>query len=298
MSVNSSSSNDSLLLSNLSTINPELPYGMNCYLTRPSSLVYITFFIIRILLLLPLCILILCLSLQRWQQQCSTPTATVVNHSDSFSYHMIPLDLLGIFGCLLCCFGIFAEHGDMIFYGFSLWTFAWYGETVFHILTCGEHFLAVVHPVTYLSLKRERGIRIRNIIIGCVWLICFVGTGVVMLENVSLYTYLCVMIITVIIVSFFSLSVLRVLIRSGPGEPGSDRDRVQAKQRAFCTIMVVFVMLLLRFVWNVVWIYLNLSGHSCVALASGVFCNLPGSVVLPLLFLLRAGPLACCKNTK
>lgn len=51
------------------------------------------------------------------------------------------------------------------------------GEILFHILTCVERCLAVVHPVPYLRLKNKRGVRIQAVSTGCVWLLRFVGIG-------------------------------------------------------------------------------------------------------------------------
>ncbi|KAJ4945170.1 hypothetical protein JOQ06_013706, partial [Pogonophryne albipinna] len=41
-----------------------------------------------------------------------------------------------------------------------------YGESLFHVLTCLERYLAVVRPIIYLRLRNVQGVRIRNISIG------------------------------------------------------------------------------------------------------------------------------------
>ncbi|XP_045921138.1 uncharacterized protein LOC123980659 [Micropterus dolomieu] len=281
---------------NLSSINFYLISGIECFITRPATLVFITFYITNILLLLPLCIFILYLGLQ---QRRSTSTAAMTSHSDSFTYHMVAMELIGVFGCILILCGLYRDHVIVSFVGFCLWSFTWYGETYFQILTCVERYLAVVHPITYLSLRRERGIRIRNISIGCIWLICFGETSLMTLENVCLIIDFSLLIFSLIIISFCSLSVLCVLIRPGPGEQGRERERVdQSKQRAFYTIVAILGVLLLRCVWNLVLGVLTMSiGNSyCVMMSCGLWFNLPGSLVLPLHFLHRAGTLWCRKN--
>lgn len=223
------------------TSSIHLPFGLNCIITRPGSIVYTVYFLINILLMLPICTMILYLGLQQWWQQSSTSTGLTMSHADTFTYHMVIMELFGVFGNILACCGIYAEPVNVLV-GLYFWTFPWYGEMFFHILTCLERYLAVVHPITYLSLKRERGIRIRNIIIGCVWLLCIVGTG---LLNIN-FSFL-LLIFSLIVVSFCSISVLCTLIRPGPGERGGDRARVdQSKQRAFYTIMAILGMVLLR----------------------------------------------------
>ncbi|KAM7366555.1 hypothetical protein PAMP_015988 [Pampus punctatissimus] len=73
--------------------------------------------------------------------------------------------------------------------------------------------------------------------------------------------------------------------------------------RAFYTIMAIMVALLLRFGGHL----LVLSIHAtlavkqsvrCGVLVSGVWFCIPSSLVLPLLFLHRAGKLLCSKKTE
>ncbi|XP_078020888.1 uncharacterized protein LOC144459929 [Epinephelus lanceolatus] len=286
MAVNSSTSSS---LINVSSI----PVN-NC--STPKDVLFVTFSITNILLVLPLCILVLYLGLQRWRRQHSTSTAGVTSHSDIFTYHVVAMELLGVFGCTLSCCAVYGDHDIIFIVGYYLWAFTWYGETFFHILTCVERYLAVVHPVTYLSLRGERGIRIRNISIGCVWLLC-VGVIHFMAFTHSLVIDFCLLIVSLIIVSFCSLSVLHILKRPGPGEQGGDRERVdQSKRRAFYTIIAILGVLLLRCISSLVWTTKALRQSECATVTAEIWFNLPSSLVLPLLFLHRAGTLACCKS--
>ena len=298
MSVNSpSATNDSLLHPNLSSINSYLPSG--CFYSSPSNFMYFVFFITFILLLLPLCIFVLYLVHPRWRQQRSTSTSVAMSHSDSFSFHMVIVELAGVLGAVLCCCGIYMYHENVFSVGYMLYTFKWFGELYLHILICIERYLAVVHPIIYLSLRRDRGVRIRNIIIGFVWLLSSVGISLMNLDNVSLVMYFCVIIFCLTVVVFCSLSVLCVLIRPGPGKQGEDRQRIdQTKQKAFYTIVTILVVVIVKCLWNLVWCVYHVTGKDleCVTLATGVWLNLPCSLLLPLLFLHRAGRLACCKN--
>ena len=298
MSANSSSTaNDSLPLPDTSSSNSFVPLFMHCFISRPGSFVFLTFSMANVLLLLPLCILVLHLVLQRWPQQRSTSTAAMMSHSDSFTYHMVIMELVCVFGCVLCCCGIYRVHVLTVLVGYCLFTFTWYGEMFFHSLTCLDCYLAVVHPIIYLSLKGERGVGIRNISIGCVWLLCFVATSLMFVEEISLHVSFIILIFTLIIVSHFSLSVLCVLIRPGPGEQGGDRQRVdQSKHRAFYTILAILGALMLRFSWDLAWVIFNLLERDidCVLMVSSVWFNFPCILVLPLLFLHRAGASVCC----
>ncbi|KAL3046053.1 hypothetical protein OYC64_004126 [Pagothenia borchgrevinki] len=256
MALDSPSSNDSLL-------HQILPKEMECLISRPGSLIFLSFYITITLLILPICIFVLYLGLQRWRQQSSTSSTT--SHSDIFTFHMVLIELLGFLGFTLCVYAVYVKNYKMLSVGFVVSFFTWYVQNSFHILTCVERYLAVVHPVTYLNLKGQRGVRIRNICIGCVWLLSFAMSYLP--DDFSLVFDLGLMIFSMIVVSFFSLSVLCILIRPGPGEQGGDRTIVdQSKRRAFFTIVAILGVLLVS------------------------------SLVLPLLFLHRVGKLACCKN--
>lgn len=176
------------------------------------------------------------------------------------------------------------------------------GQAMFHILTCVEHYLAVVHPITYLHLKQAGKVRIRNICTGCVWLLSFGWLAVycVCSSDHTFILYLCIMAFILIIISFSSISVLCVLKRPGPGEVGGDSKRVdQSKQRAFYTILAIMGVLLFGFVGNLIGntvSALTSVENICVWLMSTFWLDLPTSLVLPLLFLHRAGKLQCCKQ--
>lgn len=297
MSVNASaSSNDFLFLS----FNSHLPFGLNCLIGKPICFVFTSYISINFLFLLPLCILVLYHGLQRRRQQRSSSTASMTSHSDSFTYHLIAMEIIYVFGCILCCFGIYMIQLQVLRVGIHLFALSWYGEAFFHVLTCLEHYLAVVHPIIYLSMRQERWIRIRNICIGCIWLLCIGGSILVTLDTICIILMFCLLISSLIIISFCCLSVLCVLMHPGPGKQGKDRGRVdQSKQRAFYTIVVILGVLFLRCAWNLIWAMLyvlNVGINICVVVMCDLWINLPSNLVLPLLFLQRAGMLACCKN--
>eukprot|EP00064_Thunnus_orientalis_P019247 superscaffoldBa00004732_g19363 len=208
MSVNSSNSSHPPhpLPSSLSVYNLML----KCFSSTAGFLSITAFTITIILFVLPLCILVLYLGHQRWRQQRS---GTAISHSDLFTYHMVITELTNILGSILSCCSVLTDIPEIIMPNLYIYSINLYAQMSFHILTCVERYLAVVHPVTYLGLRKARGIRIRNITIGCVWLLCFVTTG--------------------------------------PGEGGGSRQQVQqSKLRAFYTIMAILGVLLLRFGQN------------------------------------------------
>lgn len=272
----------------------------HCFNSTVTTLIYSTFNITRVVLLLPLSILVLYLGHQRWRQQRSFTTTC---HSDIFTYHTAAMELIWVLGSAFFFCGSTADLPQMITGGVCLSSITYCGENFFHLLTCVERYLAVVHPITYLGLRKARGVRIRNISIGCVWLLSLVLASVIIIPKhpiVDSILSLCLLVFSLVVLSFSSLSVLHVLIRPGPGNRGRDKDRIdQSKQKAFITITVITGMLWFWFVGFLVSISLEASPQlrpsvGCVAKASALWFNLPSSLVLPLLYLHRAGKPLCC----
>lgn len=291
---------ESSTFTNLSCHEPSFPSGLYCLSLDPYSLILTTYTIINILFLLPLCILVLYKGLQRWRQHRFSSSASTTSHSDSYTYHLVTIEIIHMIGCILICGGSYTKNCQMLLVWFYLFSFTWFSETCFHILTCVEHYMAVVHPITYLSLRKEKGIRIRNMSIICSWLLCFVGACLTPLENVSLIMLFCLLTLSLVITSFCCLSVLCALIRPGPGEQSGERARVdQSKKRAFYIIVAILGVLFLRCTWNLSWaaLYMIKSKiNECVLVSGDVWFSIPSSLVLPLLFLQKVGTFACSKT--
>ncbi|XP_078020854.1 uncharacterized protein LOC144459914 [Epinephelus lanceolatus] len=306
MSFNSSSSSSvfpppPLLSSSNSSLHVTLHV---CLKERMAVPIMTAYSITNLLLQLPLFILILCVAHQRWRKQRSVATAVTMSHSDFFTYNMVAMEVMGMVGSFLFCFSTYTDVMSLKMAGMYLFSTTWPGQTLFHILTCMERYLAVVHPVTYLGLRQVGGVRIRNISTGCVWLMCFAGMGVIqeLLSNFSSISATCFWVVSLIVISFCSLSVLRVLISPRPGEGGGYRARVdQSKQRTFITVMAILGVLLFRSVGDLAFAVIItlpvLSQYEmcAVMMSTGWFC-LPSSLVLPLLFLHRSGKLPGCKH--
>lgn len=299
MSVNSSSVFiHSLPHSNESSSYSSFFFYMRCLSSRPSSFIYITFNTSRIISLLPLCIFILHHGFQQWKQKRSNSSAATMSHSDCFTYHVVTMELLVVFGYIVCFSGIYRKDFHMLNIGIYLVFFVWFGELFFHVLTSVERYLAVVHPVVFLRFKNKRGIRFRNVITGCVWPLCLAGMGIFTIGDSGIVFPFCLLTLSIISVSFCSISVLRVLTRPGPGDQSENRDRVDpSKQRALHTIMAILSVLLLKFAWDALWLklYSQRENKDCTILVSDFWFTLPSSLVLPALFLHRAGKLECWK---
>lgn len=298
---NASSSNVSLSHPHESSANSSQSSFLNsCFNTTPSSSIFTAFTITNILLLLPLSIFILYTGFQRWWRERSSEP---MNPTDVFTYHMVAMELFGISGSIVCSCGAFIDHPMMLWVGCNMFAIISCIKMLFHVLTCVERYVAVVHPITYMSLSKDGGIVIRNISIGCVWLICggLVALKILITQNFIVILFFCNLVLSLIVSSFCSISVLRVLLRLGPSEEGSNAGKVdKMKQRAFVTITAIMAVLLLRFGGNLVCLALassSLLSHTvgCVVRVMGIWFCLPSSYVLPLLFLHRAEKLVCFK---
>lgn len=273
---------------------------IHCLIDTPSSLMFIALEITTILIVLPLCIFTLYHGLQkRWQKR-YTSSVSAMSHSDCFTYHLVVIELIGVIGYIGNLAGICGDWIDILLIADIFTCLTWYGQIFFHILMCVDRYMAVVHPVTYLTTRDERGVTIRNICIGIAWLLCFGGMASMKMTNFYYVVDIFLLVLSLTIVCFCSISVLRVLIRPRPGEKGVQQKRIdQSKQRAFYTIVAILGVLVVRFAWNMVWEVLFIFGENsdCVIVATCVWFNLPSSLVLPALYLHRTGKSGCCKHT-
>lgn len=251
------------------------------------------FSISYVLLVLPLSIRVTSVSLQHRWPKGSTSAAPRISHSDFFTYHLIFAEVIGAFGCILSIYGIHMFDMTALQVGVYLFSLNWYAQDFFHTLTCMDRYLAVVHPISYFTLKKDRGTGIRNVSIACAWGLCLVGLAFVLMDNYIILDF-CFLLLCFVVVSFCNISALCALIRPHPGAQGAGWENVdQSKKKAFYTIFIIMGVLVVRFVIGLMWAVLFLwrQDNNCLFMMVGPFFNIPCSIVLPLLFLHRAGKL-------
>lgn len=297
MSVNSSSSSNASIPAQPSFLHDfDL---LTCFYSRVGNGSIIVYTVINNIVLLPLFTLVLYVGVHRWRQQ----QRRTMSHSDVLTVQIIVADLIGICATTILCSGSVTEMKAVMLIGVYLLIAYQFIVVSFHMLTCVERYLAVVHPITFVGLRKERGIRIRNAVICCAWLLAFTEAGIAILLKQSL-SICSITIITfnLVVVSFCSLSVLHVLYQPRPGAEGGSKQVDAFKLRAFYTIFVVLGTLLFRYGFNIFFnVVLSLSEvdehKSCVLWMSSFWFSLPSRLVAPLLFLHREGKL-CCRNQK
>ncbi len=253
-----------------------------------------------ILFYIPLCVFILHLGHKRWRGRRSA-SAVMTSSSDLFTYNIVVMEMIGVLGYCFFCYGCYAKTTQMKIVGIYVHSLVTPGQMFFHILTSVERYLAVTYPIFYLRLKASG---VRNISILCAWLISFGCLGFTTPHSLTFPTvpFVILLVFSVIVNSFCSLSVLRILNRPGPGEGGGDRHMVdQLKRKAFHTIIAINGALLLKFGGLLLCLSLHVSAvvsyrNRCLLLVSGLWFGLPSSYVLPLLFLHRARKLPCFQN--
>lgn len=272
----------------------------NCDLTDSYDFIFLTYSIISLVLFSPVLILVLYLGLQQWWQQRSASADGTLTNSDVFTLHLAIMELFGIFGSILISVGIFKKDKTLAKMGSLAFYLTWFGETVFHVLTCMECYLAVVYPIRYQSLRRERRILIRNISIACAWLLSF-GEIATLESAAFMLTDLVLFILSFLIAIYCSFSVLYIL-RKKLQEQRGNKDRVcRRKLKAYNIVWTMAVMLLLRFAVTVIWTTTESSYASvqmCVAVIFQTWPSLPGRLALPVRFLHRSGIFSCCKSDK
>lgn len=282
---------------NLSQINSSTNFTPECSVSTTNSIIFTTFMVTHSALLLPVSVIVLYLGLQSCFKQWFASKPVSVRHSVTFIYHMAAMEFIDIPGCFLMSYSIFQNDLTRLFFGYGMWSFAWYGQTLIYLLTCMEHYLAVVHPVTYRNMRKECRIRIRNIALGCVWLLDFVKSTC--LIHGRFWSDLFTMTFLLISLCFSFLSILWVLIRSAVGEQGTKRRLSQSKKRAFFYIIIIQGTLLTRCVLGLIFVTLFNHDFDCGPILYTVWLNLPCSAALPLFFLQQIGMLTCCnKNTR
>lgn len=283
----SANSSQPLNESDLQQLSSSKPDYISCLLSKPSRFIFIPFTITSILFLVPLCAFVFYHGLLHWHQRTSNFSAARMSHFDYFTYNLVSMEVVVVVGWAFSCYGAFTGQRDAVSVGNVLYYLSWYGEILFHNLTCIERYMAVVHPITYLGLKQERGLRIRNIIVGCVWLLCLLGMTLSIIGNFVVMDLL-LMFLSLPVAFFCNISVLVFLIRPGPGEQIGAWERVdQGKKKAFHTITILLVVLMLRFSGDVIYEVFYLSGGmlNCIFVSCSFWLCLPSSLVLPLLFL-------------
>lgn len=266
-----------------------------CFFSWAGSEVFFAYTAFYVLLL-PLFVIVLYMGYQRWTNQRSTsPTS----HVDVFTYHMMVLELVSLTGCFCYCFGLYLANDTLSMSGIYCFSMVYPGQSLFHCLTSVERYLAVVHPITYLSLRNPGGVKLRNASIACVWLTCcaWMLISYSHFPDFPLIPFFTLYAVSFLVVCACSVSVLCTLTDPGPGE-GSGHRVDQSKQRAFHTIMAIAATLVCRFCGiiscMIVYEYwLTSRVVSCNVIRLMYWFNVPSSLVLPLLFLHRAGKLGC-----
>ncbi|KAM3590402.1 uncharacterized protein V6R79_008916 [Siganus canaliculatus] len=265
-----------------------------CYDSRLGNFVFAGFAVASILLLLPLAVYVLFLGHRRWRRQHSAH----VSHADIIAYHMVVMEMAGVSASVFYCVCVFTDLPRvMASFSTIVVYIASCGQVQFHTLACVERYVAVVYPVTYMHLRKGR-FKIRDVVLWCVWLLSLAEIGLMELNSftVNIVVYVVQQALSLAAIFFCSLAVLRALKRPGPG------DQSQTRKKAFNTITVIMGALLLRFTGSLVctgvysWPSLSFNVQ-CVVLTSGFWLSLPSGLVLPLLYLHRAGKLRLWKSS-
>lgn len=288
-----------------SSLNVSLPASMStfyplqtCMSSTSGRYTILGFAITSCLLVLPFCMLVLCHGLQRWRQQHSNK---ILSNFHVFTYHLAAIEITGICGYIIFFCGAETNLPLLMEIGDLLCMFTSMGQMFFHFFTILERYLAVIHPITYRTLTEAKAIRIRNVVIGCALALSFAVPFISYFSGpVPIVITTLMVMLYFVVFKFLSLSVVCALTDKGPGREVGTTERVGPK-RAFYCILIILGVLSVRFVGHLfvviflIFSYLGKTGR-CAFVLTELWFGLPSNLVLPLLYLHKAGKLRCCKR--
>lgn len=98
-----------------------------------------------------------------------------------------------------------------------------FGHGPFHVLTCVQLCLAVIHPITSRGLKHLHAARLRNGSLVCVWGFTLMSLVVCYWDSeVFIVSYCCGMSFVLLLILFCSISTLCALRGRRPGQVGGN----------------------------------------------------------------------------
>lgn len=264
-----------------------------CMSSLSGRYIILSFATASCLLVLPFCLLVLRQGLHRWREQRSK---TAISNFHLVTYHLAVIEIMGIFGHVLFFCATITNRSVLMAVGVVIFLFTSAGQMFFHFLNSVERYLAVLHPITYRTLREAKVIRVRNVIITFAWLLSIATPFFTFVRGpVPLMFLTAVVMLYFLVFLFLSLSVLCALTHKGPRE-AETTERLGPKLKAFHILLVVLAVLFVRFAGHfvlVIFVIFSSLGWSgpCSFLLSEIWLGLPSSLVLPLLYLNKAGKL-------
>lgn len=209
------------------------------------------------------------------------------------TYHMALLEIVGVAGACFLYYNSTRQKGNKMDVTLKFVCFIGIGQSLFHFLACLDRYLAVVHPIRYMYMRQSAGIRLRNAVIGCSWLLCLLPC--VITTDIAPYIAFPFIFFSALF-SMVTLCILFVVSHSGPVR------KSRAKRRALSTVAAISTCLVVRFLANVAPFVLDETpqlsmSQKCIVMMSFLPFCLPSNLVMPLLFLQRVGELYNCQHT-
>lgn len=277
--------------------NSFFPYFFHCFNYTLISTQFTAYTCTNLLLLLPIYLLVLWEGIQHWLGR----GYSSASDSDVFIHHGVVLEVIGALGLAFYSFSVYTCGTGTIMFGYYTVCLTYPGQTLFHCLTCGERYMAIVHPIMYRRQRKEVLMRVRKACAAAVWLF---STGlmyysIVVLPDVPSLVFLAISVVVVFVINFCSFSVLHALVRLGMWKVGGDKRQIDpSKKRAFHLAMAVTGALWLRLCGLMCF---NIAFHlekRCTMMFLSFWFFIPSSLALPVMFLQRAGTWHCRSSSQ
>lgn len=228
------------------------------------------------------------------------------SNTDLFIYHGIALEVIASVTMALYSFSVYTCGTAAMLLGYHIMWLTYVGQSMFHCLISAERYMAVVHPAMYHRQSKKVLMRARKACAAAVWFfsIGFAYYTSTLLPDVPSILFFCILVVMAIIINFCSFSMLYALVRLGLWKVGGDRRQIdQSKLRAFQIVMAVAVALWFR-LGGFMGCNISMSlaktsvKEQCILLFASVWLYIPSSIILPVMFLQRAGKFRCSKSTE
>ncbi|KAJ0006109.1 hypothetical protein NQD34_013382, partial [Periophthalmus magnuspinnatus] len=267
---------------NSSDVESIFQFFFLCFTLPSTNYHIIAFALVNVPFVLPLFLYVLFLGIRQWR------SGAKISNTDVFTYNLVSIQVFASLESAVVAINMFLKTELIVQMGIYMFLINNSAIIAFQIFTCFERYLAVLHPVVYLSLKSQTWTLFRNLSCAVVWLLSVIQAVCIhRIDSVAgFFSYtLLGLFFSLVAVLFCNVCVLRALLRPAPGDGAKGNA---SKQKALYTITAITGALLFKFGGDVFCLigYLisdilhdNDTDKSCALYFSVLWFTLPNTLV-------------------